>query len=278
MRKIFIIIISVLFFVNKEKVVMSGITAINIWSNTLFPLLFPTFIINDLLISTDIVNYISLVFGPLYSKLFKTTQKGAYVFIMSMISGTPSNAKNLKDLYINHNIDKKDITKVLCTCYFFNPLFIISFTNLKTLLSLYLANIIASVIMNIHEKVPNSKSQNIQRSFNFSQSIETNINILINILGTITIFLVISSLLPINNIYLKTLISGLLELTTGLNLLSSIEKGTYIAKLILSITLSFGGLSILYQIKSIFKDTSIDIKYFTKNRILCSLILYMLLL
>lgn len=275
MRKIIIFIISILFFVNRDKVILSGITALNIWSNTLFPLLFSTFVLNDLIISTNIASIIIKLFGPIYQHLFGLPKEGAYIFIMSMISGTPSNAKNIQELGIDK--DANIATRIICSCYFFNPLFIITYTNIKVLIAIYVGNIISSILMNFHRKNIINKPLILNKKFDLSRSIERNISILLNILGTITIFLILSSIIPIKDIYLKTLLSGILELTTGLNLLSSLTGTLLLKNIILSIILSFGGLSILYQIKSILKDTSLDYKYFIKNRILCSIIMFIII-
>ncbi len=275
MRKTLIFIISVLFFVNREKVIFGGIMALDIWSKTLFPLLYPTFIINDLIMSSGLLDIIIKYLGRIYSFTFRLPKEGIFVFIMSLISGSPTNAKNLKTLYSNNIIEKEDVTKILCTCYFFNPLFIITFTNITTLIYLYIANILASIITNIANEKKTSNNFQLDYKFNLSSSIESNINIMLNILGTLALFIILSSIIPIDNVYLKTLISGILELTTGLNLLKSI-KAIFIYRIILATVLSLGGFSIIYQIKSILKDTSIDFKYFIKNRIICALILLFL--
>jgi len=71
MRKLLIIILFLLFVSNRTSILASGIEAINIWTNTIFPLLFPTFILSDLLIASGIVNTITKYLGKIYSKIFK---------------------------------------------------------------------------------------------------------------------------------------------------------------------------------------------------------------
>ena len=277
MNKIGIIIISILFFVNRNKVLLAGIRAIDVWSKTLFPLLFPTFILNDLIISSGIMDMISKILGRIYEMIFHQPKEGVNIFLLSMISGTPSNAKNIKNLLDNGYIKESDATKLLFNSYFFNPFFIIAFTSIKVLIIMYVSNIIASIILR-DKHMDNHDINTIRHpKFNLSLSITNNIDILLNILGTITIFFVISSLIPINNVFIKTLISGILELTSGLSLLSVI-KIPILYKLLISIIISFGGLSIFFQVKSILKDTFIDINYMLKNRFLCSVIMFILLM
>lgn len=270
MRKLLILMLFLLFLFNRETVLLSGIEAINIWTNTIFPLLFPTFILSDLLISSGLVNSITKLLGKIYTKLFKLPAYGMYIFLISLISGTPTNAKNLKILRDNQYISEKDVTKILSTCIFFNPLLIISVTNIKVLIILWISNIIVGIIMNIRNKIEYTPIKSIEVSFNLGTSIENNINLLLNILGTITVFLMLSSFITVKIPLIKVMIAGFLEVTNGLNKLNLFFKSSVLFEYIALLILSFGGLSIFIQIKSILKDTSINIKYFLCSRLLCA--------
>lgn len=270
MRKLSIIILFLLFIFNRQIVIASGIEAINIWANTIFPLLFPTFILSDLLISSGLVNIITKFGGKIYSKIFKLTPYGMYIFLISLIAGTPTNAKNLKILYDKNYITHIEVTKILSTCIFFNPLLIISMCGIKILIIMWISNIIAGILMNRKNTDINTVIRPIKSSFNLSLSIENNINTLLNILGTITIFLMLANILPINIPFIKICFSGILEVTNGLNKINLFFKGYVLYDYLVLFILSFGGLSIFIQIKSILKDTSLNIKYFFISRLLCA--------
>ena len=270
MRKLSIIILFLLFIFNRPIILASGIEAIKIWTNTIFPLLFPTFILSDLLISSGLVNTITKLLGRIYSILFKLTPYGMYIFLISLVAGTPTNAKNLKVLYDKNYINNEELTKILSTCIFFNPLLIISMSSLKTLLILWISNILAGIIMNRKNIYNNTIVKPIKSSFNLSVSIENNINILLNILGTITLFLMLANVMPIKIPLIKTLVAGIFEVTNGLNKINLFFKGNIIYDYLVLFILSFGGISIFIQIKSILKDTSLNIKYFFISRLLCA--------
>lgn len=271
MRKILVILLFLLFIFNRQMILLSGIEAINVWTNTIFPLLFPTFILSDLLIASGLVNIITKLVGKVYSKIFKLSPYGMYIFLISLIAGTPTNAKNLKILRDNNYINDLEITKILSTCIFFNPLLIISMTSFRILIILWLANIFTGIIMNRgNDCVINNTTKEISMPFNLGLSIENNINILINILGTITVFLMLSNIMPINSPFIKVLVSGILEVTNGLNKINLFYKSHFLFDYLVLFILSFGGLSIFIQIKSILKDTSLNIKYFFISRLLCT--------
>ena len=74
----------------------------------------------------------------------------------------------------------------------------------------------------------------------------------------------------LDNVLIKNILNGLLEITTGLANLKNINISINF-KIILSIIyLSFGGVSIHTQIKSILPDTNYNL--FIKSRLICMLI------
>ena len=98
----------------------------------------------------------SELFKPIMIKIFKTDSKTSFIFIMSILSGFPSNAKYTRELYKNNTISKEQATKILTFTHFSNPLFILgtlslNFLNNKEvglliLLTHYLTNIIIGLI------------------------------------------------------------------------------------------------------------------------------------
>lgn len=163
MKKInnFIIIILLLFISSQvlfrsDLIIVSIDFSFNLWRNNIFPSLFPFFIISELLIQYDFVELISELFKPFMNKFFKCGKYSSFVFIMSILSGIPSNAKYINSLYKEKLINDKEATKILMFTHFSNPLFIlgtlsISFLNNKEvgiiiLFAHYLTNIIIGFI------------------------------------------------------------------------------------------------------------------------------------
>lgn len=269
MRNFLILIIFLIFVFSKGSVVLGATYALSLWSKSIFPILFPTFILSDLLLSSNIINFITNKLGALFGKIFKTSKYGLYIFLISLLSGTPTNAKNLKVLYDEGVISINSITKILSFTYFFNPFFILSFTSYKVLLIFWISNLISGILLRNYYKEEQIESKsNINIKFNFSKSITTNMSIIINILGTITIFMVISYAVPFINEYVNVIFTSVLELSSGLYKI----RMYFDLDFMYLIALSFGGISILMQIKSILKDTFVDYKFIIFSRILTCLI------
>lgn len=276
MKKLLTLLLFILFIVNKNAIVLAASEALNIWSKSLFPVLFPTLILSDILLASGLISKIPKFFYSVYSKIFKTSPYGLFVFIVSIFGATPTNAKILKDLYDSKLIDKNSLTKILSQTIFFNPILILTFSNLKVLIIMWVANILTSFILRDALVSENPLKASYNFEFNLNKSIEKNMKTILNILGTLTVFLSLSNIVPIRNPIMKTFISGILEITSGFTRIKLYTVNPINDVLMLTFT-SLASFSIIMQIKSILKETKFDSKYFYTSRILTlfiSLLIY----
>ena len=133
MKKIItsIIIMIVLIFIGSQIVLESDSIlksvsfSFNIWINNIFPSLFPFFVLSEFLINYGFVEFLGELFKPIMNLLFKVKGKCSFIFIMSIISGIPANAKYVRELYLSGSIDEKESAKMLMFTHFSNPLFIL---------------------------------------------------------------------------------------------------------------------------------------------------------
>jgi hypothetical protein len=268
---IIIFLFIILLFKNYSLILESTNYGVTLWLNKVFPYLFIMIIINDLLINLNI------------SSMIKNTT--LYVFIMSLLSGTPTSAYITGNLYEKQIINKYTANNILMFTYFTNPLFLYTiltsiFHNkyivFKIILIHYLSNIIIYIIHK--KKLCKGTISNTKPNFNLPNAIKKSINTNLMVLGSICFFLIISNIL-INsfnlNAYISILIKGVLEVTQGLNAL--IDSSYLFKEVFAVIFLSFGGLSIHTQVKCILDDYNLDYKYFLKGRIISIIISIFLL-
>lgn len=283
-----IVIICIEVLIESESVLESVKFSFNIWQNNIFPSLFPFFVIGNMLICLGFPALIGELLKNVMYKLFKINGTGSFVIILSILSGFPSSAKYTKELLLKGDLNEEEATKILTFSHFSNPLFIlgtlaIMFLNNKEigisiLISHYIGNLFVGLIfrnyyiskkdtvkISIKNAIRKMNKSKVNKSFGeiLSNSIVGSINTLLLILGTVTIFLVLTTL--INNnlnipIYYKTFINGIFEMTQGLKYLSMLKIPLYKQGLIAVFFLSFGGLSVHMQVLSIISDTKI--KYF----------------
>lgn len=312
-KSIFImfLLLFVLFLIltSSQSVIDSIMLSFSIWKNNVFPTLFPFFVLSEILINYGFVELTSELFKP-FMRLFKLKGACAFGFVMSLISGFPSSAKYVRELFIAGNINCIEASKLLIFTHFSNPLFVlgtISVLFLKNkkvglliLATHYIGNIFVGLIfrnfgncdcdkekislkqalINMHKKrISNNKSFG---SILFS-AVSNAIDTLLLVFGIISIFLIITTL--INNCvdlssYHQSVLSGIVEMTQGLKSISILDIPLKIKGTLSVFFISFGGVCVHMQIISILSDTDIQYLPFFIARIIhacfSSLLFYIL--
>lgn len=264
-RKLTIILIMtliILIFKNYELVLKSTIDGVTIWLYKVFPYLFIMIIMQDILINLNLTSY------------FKRTS--TYIFIMSILSGSPSSAYIISKLVNNNDISKDYGNVCLIFTFFANPLFLYTIlklifnnnpTTIKLLIIIYLSNLLLYLFYK--KELPNNKLKGKSKNINLALSIKTSINTNVMVLGSIVFYLVISNII-INTFNISypysIFVKGFLEMTQGLN--SLIDCNIKLKEIITVGFITFGGLSIHTQVKCILDEYNLSYKFFLKGRIL----------
>ncbi|NLL44558.1 MAG: hypothetical protein GX247_02690 [Mollicutes bacterium] len=306
MKKIFssiVIIIILLFLIfqilTKSDTILETVDfSINLFINNIFPSLFPFFVLSEILINYGFVELIGELFKPFMHKLFRINSNCAFIFIMSIISGFPSSAKYTRELYLKGLINEYEATKILMFSHFSNPLFILGtisilFLNNKDvglliLICHYFTNIIIGIIfrnfypsnneksnISIKSAVLNMHKKRINNEKSFGQiitnSLINSINTLLLVLGIITMFLVLTTIIDNNinfNNYNQSILNGFIEMTQGLKYISLLDIPLKLKSILSTMIISFGGLSVHMQVMGILNDIKIKYLPFLTARIL----------
>lgn len=262
----------------------------SIWFYNIIPSILPIYIIIDLLINYNTINYLSNLFGKFMEKVFKLKQETSIVFLLSIISGFPSNSKYIKNLLDNKIINKQEANKLLMFTHFSNPLFIIesigiNFLNNKKigiliLIIHYFTNFIIGIFIrnyciNLDKSNINIKKNKISFVECLTNSIYNTIKILFLLYGIITFFMIITTIIK-ENIYLNPILNsflcGLLEMTQGIYFISNLNIPINIKASIITFFISFGGLSIHMQVFSILNNYKLNYFDYFLARIIHALI------
>lgn len=282
LTKLTIIIFFILIFIKKDIMYYTIYNTVILWFKNIVPNLLPMFIITSLIIESNLIINICNIFGNLFNKIFKCSNYGIFIYFLSLFTGSPSNAKYINDLVNNNLISNTLSDKLLLFTSNYNTLLIYSLLSLylnksisiKIIIIIIISNIIVGLIFRNINYI-DLKTNYIKRKINISKIIKDTIDTLLMILGTLIFFNIIINLLPIKNMLLKNILNGFLEITTGLKGLEYLDISTNIKILLSTIYLSFGGLSIHTQIKSILPDTNYTL--FLKSRLYAIIISIILL-
>ena len=268
----------ILILLNKTLISKTIITSFDIWFNTLVPSMFPMFILSDILINYNFTEYIPKKLVNIISKIFNISNNAVLIIFLSIVSGFPANAINIKNSFDNELISKKEAEHLLLFNHFANLLFVLGtvgtfyLNNTKYGIIILISHILGNIIIGILFRKKNNYSinnyiskKNKSQSFSsvISNSITKSINSLLMVSGTVTLFLILSTLI-INvfnlNSYLSIFLQGVLEMTMSIASLSLLDISNIIKVIITTMIISFGGFSIHLQVYS-----SLDEKISYKN-------------
>ena len=260
--------------------------ALYLWLNNVFPSLFIMFILNDIIIKTNLLfPFINLIKDS-FNHIFNTNGLALQAFLLSIISGTPTIAFILKEMIDSKQIDELSANKLIKYTFFSNPLFLynilkVHFKNnitIRIIIIHYITNIIIGLIYR-KEKI-NNIDYNIQinkkKIINIlPSSIKNSLDTMIMILGTISFYMIITSFLTniiCLNPIITVLIKGLMEITQGLSALNIIHTFSLLKEIIAITIISFGGFAIHTQVYTILDNSKILYINFLKGRILHAII------
>lgn len=158
-----------------------------LWANSIVPSLFPFFVIVDLLSHTNIINHIGKLCDKIMKPFFNIPGEAAFALIMGFISGYPTGAKIVSNLYEQGKCTKDEAERMLCFTNNSGPLFILSFVGIslfgdtKTGLLLLFTHILSSITVGIifgklsskklnNKSIPLKKHYSVYKSKEFQQS------------------------------------------------------------------------------------------------------------
>lgn len=283
-----LILFTIYIIINPYILIHSVEYSTQLFIYNIFPTLFPFFIISEFLTNYKITYLIGKILKKTLGFLFNVNEEVIFAFALSIFSGQPSNAKYIKDLLDQNNITLSTATNLLCYSFFPSPMFIIGTIGVLfykdinvgyiILFSVYLTNFILGVVLRNQNELSNTKKIKLNilpLGELMHKSILNAFNILFLILGSMTIFVIVTNSI-INmfnlNFYIETFLSSFLEITQGCKKISILQVELNLKILLTCFILSFGGLSIHTQVKSILYNYKINYKKVIIYRLYASII------
>lgn len=281
-------------FINPKLIIESGITSINIFKTRLFPSIFPFFVIASLLLNLGLADKISKKIDFLIKRIFHIEGISSFIVVISIISGFPSGSKYISDCYKKGLISKKTANYLLTFTHFGNPLFILGtcgivLNNITIAYKILIINIVANITLGIILRPKEVISSNYtlkNEKLSFMEALPNAINdaikLLLFMLGSITFFMffskLITSTLHLNNFY-SVITTGILDLTSGISMVNTLNISNYLQGLIVLSFITFGSLSVHLQVINNIKEQDLSYKYFFMGRIIetfLALVIYLL--
>lgn len=290
-----IALLIILIIANPSYYTGVSFNAITVWAKVLLPSLLPFFIFTRLMTSLGIVKDISNTFGKIPAKLYKLPKVSFYVFFLSIITGYPIGSKLVSDLYHSGEITRVQAQKITTFTSNSGPMFIVGSVGAGLFLSakigyiILISHILGAVLNgllyrnlkddNVYFK--NKKAIDSSEGNILSDSVSNSISSILLVGGIIVLsFIIIEVLIKFNVFYPITflfnkigietgvttsILSGLLEITKGCQLISALNIGAMAKASIACFIISFGGFSTILQSMAFLKDIT-NYKFFTLQK------------
>ncbi len=262
----------------------------DIFLYNLLPSILPSLIISSLLIKYNFINILSKLFKNIIRYLFNLSESCTFPILISMITGFPTGSKYVKDLLDNNTISIEEANHLIMFTSFSNPIFVISLIgeglldNKNLGLLIYLIHVLTGLFIGILFRRKNS-SHTITKSISkknlvfineLKDSIKSSSIILLNMFGIIIFFVIIITIIDktFPNNLLTLILKGLIEITIGITNISKYRISLRLKASIIGMILSFNGLSIHFQTKSIIEGSRIKYNNYLIARIIHSILCF----
>ncbi|MCR5553388.1 MAG: hypothetical protein K6F08_01405 [bacterium] len=288
----------ILILTNPKKFSASTIDGFLLFANCVFPGLFPFLILTKMLTDLNCVKKFSHTFKKPMEKLFKVNGITSYVFLMGAMCGYPMGAKLIADMFSANIYSKEEAKRAISFCSVSGPIFIIGAVGANMLgsitagLIIYISHIISSLICglifcNLNKPKTTFKEigeENLKVNYDslISNSVSSAISTILTVGALVTIFFVITDCLiftnlispiisliskvlvffKINPAYSEGLVCGMIEITRGAKLISSVAPLNWVSITLSSGIISFGGLSIGIQCLTLASKCKIKAGYY----------------
>lgn len=285
------------------------LNAISIWGFKILPLLFPFFVITKMIVNLN--DSKPNIMDKLFSRVYNVPNGTFSTFFLASLAGYPTGAKLICEKFENNQITNQQAKKMMSFCSVSGPMFMLGTVGIMMLSSykagvvVLISNIVASLLNGIiyrgkKEQVFNRSQIITTKKIDFADSVYDSLIailmvgayvvfsfLIIEIFNTLGIIKFISNAICLvfnccqyQNV-VQSFLTGIVEITTGINALSSTNVSLFAKTILTSALVGFGGLSVMMQNQNFLKKLKIPFKTLllqkTTQCLLCVLVSALLL-
>lgn len=272
--------------------------------NVIIPALFPFFLLSSLVVELGFSRYLGRVLSPVMVPLFRVNGNCATALALGAVGGYPVGARTAIQLYKNGQCSKTEAERLLAFCNNCGPAFILGvvgagvFGNRQAGLLLYAAHLLASLVVGFvfrfyksderprQGSTASAQFQTVHFPAAFTHAVAGSLQSCLNISAFILCFSVILRLLALsglmelgasflsallspfglNRLWAQRLITGLLELSSGV---SSLVDGSTTGRLSMAaFMLGWAGISVHCQVLVFLNDSGLSMATYVLGKLL----------
>lgn len=269
-----------------------------LWANVVLPTLLPFMICSGMIVALNSVPLLTKPFFPFLSRFMGLSQPGSFVFITGLLCGYPMGARMDSRFLEEGRIKLNEARTLLAISNHPSPMFILGYICVQAaslfssanacppwifLTALYLpilpVSFLAKKYYHLNQETSlyrpdNYKSEYTHVSFDahLMDCLETmeKIGLYIMIFSIFALYLsaLPDSLLPLT---LRCALLGAVEITTGIQAISGSVSG-FAGALLITAAGAFGGISGIFQTKSVLKSAGLSIRHYILWKLLHSVL------
>lgn len=272
--------------------------ALVLWSGSVVPALFPVMILSRLLISTDILYFILKPVAFLCGRFLHLSFYGTYALLLGYVCGYPMGVKTIADLEDERLLSQEEGRFLATFINNVSPGFLSGYVSTELLqkpetapvcmVIIYGASLTYGTVTAIFQKnagtlPPYAKETIIQPDQKshlsflmlLDHTLEDSILQLLKIGGYMILFSVLSSITCVFSFLPETamvLLSATLEISCGAQQITLLACSAFLKGILLTASLSFGGLCSAFQSSSFLQRAGIPLPKYIKAKAMISLI------
>lgn len=269
---------------------------IRLWFQVVLPTLAPFIICTQMVVALGGVDLLVRPFRRLSRLLFGLSEPGTYVLICGLLCGYPLGAKLCGDFLISGKIDRTEAEYLLSICNHPSPMFLLGFVLNQLPVPIPPGHLLACMYLPV---IPVSflsrrfyavRRQNIHRPVMAALSIAgepadaarpgDSISLEEVLLSTCETMVIIGGYIMIFSILavwikqltgfplaVKALLAGIAEITTGISQICRILPDGRALPMVIAVA-AFGGLSGIFQTRSVIKKAGLSIRHYISWKII----------
>ena len=257
-----------------------------LWGNVVLPTLLPFMICSGVIVALDAIHILTGPFKPILSYVLQLSDQGSFCLMSGLLCGYPMGAKTTSEFMDSGRISDKEGQYLLAISNHPSPMFVLGYVMAQIRVipgiaascplwavaaALYLPILPISILARKcyhYKKRPQPVTDNTtltEYPFSFDGHMMGCFETMIKIGGYIMLFSILALYLTVFPFAMPSLLRpallGAVEITTGIQTIAHSVPGMSGAMLIIG-SAAFGGLSGIFQTKSVLKKAGLSIRHY----------------
>lgn len=265
-----------------------------LWGSVVVPTLLPFMICSNVIVALNAIHILIFPVKRLLHRFFCLSDAGSYALVSGLLCGYPMGARTCSDFMDNGRITENEGKYLLAICNHPSPMFLLGYAASGLpqtvpvwllLVCIYLPILPVSAAARAFYRITGpARSLPVSKKAvqTFDDSLMDSCEVMVKIGGYIMLFSILAlyiTKLPVNIPEYKAILLGLVEITTGIKAISETFSG-FSGGLWIAAATAFGGLSGIFQTKSVIKNAGLSIRHYVAWKAfhsLLTIILFILL-